>query len=308
VRIGLQTWGTEGDIRPFFALAQALKELAQVCSARSEAHRKGLVHRDIKLSNIFVCERGGAYDVIKLLDFGLVYIEEPAPSAFAAAPPSAPTGTAELRALTTAPGPPANLTQAGQLLGSPAYMAPEQIQGKQPDPRSDIYSLSAVAWFLLTGRPPFERETLAELYAAHITTPVPCLRDQGLRGPVRAVLRKTGPHVLTASSTSRPRSGLVNPTNPAPWSVPPGPRGAARRQHARGTGHRKTRGRGRCGLRLRALLAGGLLASHPVELPLRALQLQPRFAEQGVVLVALGLLSGRRQARLEPVHRLLHDF
>lgn len=76
-----------------------------------------------------------------------------------------------------------NLTHAGQILGTPAYMAPEQIEGKQPDARSDIYSLGGVACFLLTGRPPFERETLEELYAAHVSAPVPRLRTRVLDIP-----------------------------------------------------------------------------------------------------------------------------
>jgi serine/threonine-protein kinase len=63
-------------------------------------------------------------------------------------------------------------------------MAPEQIEGKQPDTRSDIYSLGGVAYFLLTGRPPFEKDTLEDLYAAHVCAPVPGLREQNPDIPV----------------------------------------------------------------------------------------------------------------------------
>lgn len=152
--------------------------LVQVCSALAEAHEKGLVHRDIKPSNIFVCERGGAYDVIKLLDFGIVHVRDPARRGQNGALPVPRAQAEEGPPIAPAFFPTPDLTQAGQLLGTPTYMAPEQIEEKQPDPRSDIYSLSGVAWFLLSGRPPFERETLAELYAAHLSAPVPRLRDQ----------------------------------------------------------------------------------------------------------------------------------
>jgi serine/threonine-protein kinase len=115
--------------------ARAAHLLRQVCGALQEAHAGGLVHRDIKPSNVIVCQRGGVCDVAKLLDFGLV---------------RAPClgGGAE------------TLTQEGTIAGTPAYMSPEQAKGLEDlDARSDIYSLGALAYFLVTGRPPFVRET-----------------------------------------------------------------------------------------------------------------------------------------------------
>jgi serine/threonine-protein kinase len=127
---------------------RAVHLLRQVCGALHEAHGIGLVHRDVKPGNVLVCERGGEPDVAKLLDFGLV----------------------------RAPGPDQGgqtLTGEGMIAGTPAYMSPEQTAGRTDlDARSDIYSLGAVAYFLLTGRPPFVRATAMQTLAAHLTETV----------------------------------------------------------------------------------------------------------------------------------------
>jgi eukaryotic-like serine/threonine-protein kinase len=116
--------------------------LRQVCQALREAHAAGLIHRDIKPSNILVSRRGGMHDVAKLLDFGLVL-----PMARAGAP---------------------HLSKEGEILGTPLFMSPEQATGDgELDGRSDIYSLGAVAYFLLTGRPPFEGQDGIRLLIAH---------------------------------------------------------------------------------------------------------------------------------------------
>jgi serine/threonine-protein kinase len=121
--------------------------LRQVCGALREAHAAGLIHRDIKPSNIFAARRGGMGDVAKLLDFGLV---RPAATSRAA-----------------------QLSGEGQILGTPLFMSPEQATGgRELDGRSDIYSLGAVAYFLLTGRPPFEGEDGIGLLVAHARDPV----------------------------------------------------------------------------------------------------------------------------------------
>jgi serine/threonine-protein kinase len=105
--------------------------LRQVCGALAEAHGLGLVHRDLKPANIFASRRGGLCDVAKVLDFGLVK------------PLHDPSLALEF-------------SRAGSVRGTPHYMAPEQATGQPLDPRSDLYALGAVAYFLLTGRPPFE--------------------------------------------------------------------------------------------------------------------------------------------------------
>lgn len=128
--------------------ARAVHLLRQTCRALREAHGIGLLHRDIKPSNVFACDRGGVYDVAKLLYFGLVQ---------AAGLP------AEADRLTT----------VGSIVGSPPFMSPEQAMGKSLDNRSDIYSLGAVAYFVLTGRPPFPRDTAMQMLMAHAYEAVP---------------------------------------------------------------------------------------------------------------------------------------
>ncbi len=119
--------------------------LSQTCDALSEAHAHGLIHRDIKPANIFAARRGNIYDTAKLLDFGL----------------AKPLAKMEQ----------GSLTQEGNIAGSPLYMAPEQITGEAPDARSDIYSMGVVAYFLLTGKRPFEHENSMKVLIAHAHEP-----------------------------------------------------------------------------------------------------------------------------------------
>ncbi len=113
--------------------------LQQVCASLNEAHGLGLVHRDIKPENIALCQAGGAFDVVKVLDFGLV--------------------------VDRASKDRTKLSQTGAILGTPMYMAPEAfLRPETVDARSDLYSLAAVGYFLLTGRPPFEGQSVMELF------------------------------------------------------------------------------------------------------------------------------------------------
>lgn len=121
--------------------------LEQVCDALREAHNIGLVHRDVKPGNIFSAKRGGVYDVAKLLDFGLVKSSD------------------ENEGM--------HLTLDGTITGSPLYMSPEQASGSaEPDARSDIYALGAVAYFMLTGHAPFESDKPLRVLFAHANDPV----------------------------------------------------------------------------------------------------------------------------------------
>lgn len=130
---------------------RAVFVLRQICWALREAHQSGLIHRDVKPTNIILCERGKLYDVAKLVDFGLVAEEVHLPEA-------------------------SKVTQEGRIVGTPLYMSPEQVAGNEMDGRSDLYSLGAVAYFLLTGRPPFDYPDPRKVFAAHLTEAVTPLR------------------------------------------------------------------------------------------------------------------------------------
>lgn len=144
--------------------------LQQTCAALAEAHRLGLVHRDLKPANIFAAERGGEFDYTKLLDFGLVIEDSQADWLAREAPePEHP------------------------FAGSPLYMAPEQLRGAGAvDVRSDVYSLGATGYFLLTGRPPFVGTSPLRVMLAHATDPVtpPSQLRSGVPGDLERLLLK----------------------------------------------------------------------------------------------------------------------
>ncbi len=118
--------------------ARVVYILKQICASLQEAHERGILHRDIKPLNIMLCLRGGQCDFVKVLDFGLArQLDGPA--------------TLEI-------------TAADRLIGTPLYMAPERFSNPlAADPRSDLYSVGAVAYFLLTGRPVFQALTGMDL-------------------------------------------------------------------------------------------------------------------------------------------------
>lgn len=115
----------------------------QVCAALAEAHSIGLIHRDVKPANIALCERAGVFDVVKVLDFGLVK---------------------EL-------GTDSASTTDASLTGTPLYLAPESIKTPDKvDARSDLYAVGGVAYWLLTGTHVFEAATVVEVCSHHLHT------------------------------------------------------------------------------------------------------------------------------------------
>ncbi|MBW2591464.1 MAG: serine/threonine protein kinase, partial [Deltaproteobacteria bacterium] len=113
----------------------------QVAEALNYAHARGIIHRDIKPSNIILDDEGR----IKITDFGIARIEDPEAT---------------------------QQTQAGEILGTPVYMSPEQVMGKTVDGRSDLYSLGIILYELTTGQRPFSGENIAVIFRA-ITQDIP---------------------------------------------------------------------------------------------------------------------------------------
>jgi serine/threonine protein kinase len=124
----------------------------QICRALREAHSLGVIHRDLKPANIFLVEHGDETDFVKVLDFGLVKdVSEGKPAE--------------------------ELTQTGLFMGSPKYMAPEQIRGDRVDARTDIYSLGIIMYEMLTGKVPFDRPNSVNILMAHVNEEAPPMRQ-----------------------------------------------------------------------------------------------------------------------------------
>jgi serine/threonine-protein kinase len=145
--------------------------LYQAALALQAAHEADVVHRDVKPANIVVDANGYA----KLTDFGIA------------------------RALNEAP-----LTQTGEVLGTPHYLAPEQAKGEQAGPLSDVYALAVVGYEMITGQRPFSGETMVTTALAHISQPAPPLSDD-----VEEPLRTTVMAALAKDPSLRPQSAAA---------------------------------------------------------------------------------------------------
>jgi serine/threonine-protein kinase len=135
----------------------AIDYLLQASEAVAEAHSLGVIHRDLKPANLFLTHRPDGSPLVKVLDFGISKAINVDDSALEPAP---------------------SLTATHSLLGSPAYMSPEQIRRpKQVDTRTDIWSLGSILWELLTHDPPFNADSPLALLAAVVSDPLPSIRD-----------------------------------------------------------------------------------------------------------------------------------
>ncbi len=182
--------------------ARVRRIVMQIAGALAEAHAAGLVHRDVKPANVFLCARGAVRDFVKVLDFGLVKdLGVPRDE---------------------------GLSHANAIMGTPHYMAPEMVLSPDDvDARADLYALGGLAYFLLTGQPPFEGNNIVEICSQHLhVAPVApsrllgCAVDADLEALVMACLAK--------SRSQRPDSADAI-------------RGALRRGRRRGSARRRRR-------------------------------------------------------------------
>lgn len=125
---------------------EAVKIFEQICDALAAAHAKGIIHRDVKATNVMVVSREPLH--VKLLDFGIAKLTSPTDDR---------------------PG----LTKAGRFVGTPTSMAPEQFRGERTDPRTDIYALGIMLYHVLTGQLPFRGKTTEEIESSHLSAPPP---------------------------------------------------------------------------------------------------------------------------------------
>jgi serine/threonine-protein kinase len=149
----------------------------QICGSIAEAHERGMIHRDLKPSNVMLNVRGADPDFVKVLDFGLVKQADDV-----------------------------GLTQSGALLGTPRYIAPEQIGSSDVGPESDVYSLGACLYHCLTGRPPFESDSKFVLLASHMNVEPPAIHDVYPESPTSPELAAVVMRCLRKDPAMRYRS------------------------------------------------------------------------------------------------------
>jgi len=160
-------------------IAEALPIAKQIAEALEAAHEQGIIHRDLKPANIKVRSDG----TVKVLDFGLAKLVD--------ASTSATTGTQPLSLSPTITSP-AMMTGVGVLLGTAAYMSPEQARGKAADKRSDIWAFGCVLYEMLTGNRPFKGEDVGDTLAAVLKTePEWSLLPDGTPPSIRVLLRRS---------------------------------------------------------------------------------------------------------------------
>jgi serine/threonine-protein kinase len=158
---------------------------AQIASALSAVHAAGMIHRDLKADNIFLIERGGNPDFVKVLDFGVAKL----------------TGHDDRAGVSM------HATAAGQVIGTLEYMSPEQARGEPVDFRADIYALGVIIYEMITGALPVQARSFAELMVKHATAPVELPGPQyGLAPGIQAGRDQLILEMLAKEPDARPSS------------------------------------------------------------------------------------------------------
>jgi serine/threonine protein kinase/formylglycine-generating enzyme required for sulfatase activity len=160
--------------------------IRQASAALDAGHRNGIVHRDIKPDNIILLDSNDAADHVKILDFGIAKVLDNK---------AMDTHSLEQR-----------LTNVGSVIGTPHYMAPEQCQGEEADPRSDIYSLGVVLYELLTGVAPFLAKTPTGVAIKHVTEKPRPLRE--INPSIPEAVERVVLHALEKDPNARPQTAL----------------------------------------------------------------------------------------------------
>ncbi|MDZ4835514.1 MAG: protein kinase [Candidatus Melainabacteria bacterium] len=196
--------------------ARAIRIFVQICEGLSYAHGQGIIHRDVKPSNIIVDSSNPDIDIVHVVDFGIAKIVE-----------STTSNTM-------------SLTKTGEVFGTPTYMSPEQFQGTDLDKRTDIYSLGCLMYEALTGQPPFQSINPIQVAVKHLNEePAPiekpvseslskvtleCLRKDlneryksidDLLSDLKAVQARKTPHLAAEGSLKRTKEKARKLSNPA---------------------------------------------------------------------------------------------